>query len=178
VIDRRGDTYDPTRDAARLNASLSMVFGVLTDPVGERITLAELQRRVLVSTGTRYAETGLAARCRELRRKEHGGFDVRSKREGASRWVYWIEPDEKHPTRPRRLAESEHPSSTPEGTAPAHELRPPSAPEKATGTLFDVGQAAPEDEATWPGSREARNAKARRDRRRRIERERRESEGQ
>lgn len=165
---RRGDTYDPARDSESMNAALAAVFAVLASRVGRQLTLRDISRMVFKTTGKSYAETGLAARIRELRNPKHGRWDVRSRRSKRGAWLYWIQPDEHRASRPRRLADDEILKVGPKGARPVKRPPPEPLPGGEQRELFDAGQA--HEEPAHPGSRAARRQAARRKRRRKRER--------
>lgn len=74
-----GDTFDQSRDGARLNAQCQRVFSVMRD--GQPRTL----RMIAIHTGD--PEASISARLRDLKRFGH---DVCKEYIGCGLWTYWV----------------------------------------------------------------------------------------
>lgn len=73
-----GESYQPKHDARRLTTQLDLVRELMADEHWR--TLTEI--REAIGKGS---ETGIGARLRDLRRPEHGGYQVDRRRRGAPR---------------------------------------------------------------------------------------------
>lgn len=67
-----GETYEPKKDYRRLKRQLDAVYELMKD--GRWRTLAQIQAVVAGS------EAAISARLRDLRKEQHGGFDVQRRR--------------------------------------------------------------------------------------------------
>jgi hypothetical protein len=81
-----GETFEPARDADRLNAQLGRVLATMRDH--DWHTLAELAAR------TTDPEASISARIRDLRKPKFGGYVVQRRYVEAGLWAYRIAPPE------------------------------------------------------------------------------------
>ena len=75
-----GDTFDQTRDGARLNAQAQKVFDVMCDRSWR--TLGQ------IAEATGAPEASVSARLRDLRKPRFGGFTVERRHRDRGLWEY------------------------------------------------------------------------------------------
>lgn len=83
-----GETYNSDFDFDRLKSSLKRVRAVLL--LGEWVTQADIRR--ITGAGP---EEAIGSRIRDLKKTQHGSYDVRSRRRSGGIWEYRI-PKENH----------------------------------------------------------------------------------
>jgi hypothetical protein len=95
-------TLDPRIDAPRIATQLELVRDLMLD--GEWRTFAEISTWLHGKHAVLASEAGISARLRDLRKPQHGAWQVERRRVGADRglWEYRVLPA--HP-RQRSLGE-------------------------------------------------------------------------
>jgi hypothetical protein len=69
-----GADFVVERDQVRLGEQQLRVLAVLKD--GQWHTVNDIQARIYIATGKRDPENSIQAQCRNLRKPEHGGYNV------------------------------------------------------------------------------------------------------
>ena len=87
AIAHDGDTYNPFRDASRLNAQTRAVFDLMRD--GQWRTLAQISHFI------RQPEASISARLRDLRKAKYGSNDVSRHYLGQGLYAYRLLPNER-----------------------------------------------------------------------------------
>ncbi len=88
-----GRTYDPLQDEVRLTSELWLTARFLA--CGDWLTIPEIRARIQTFYGKQCSETGISARIRDLRKPEHGGHTVESRRRagaGSGTWEFRLAP--------------------------------------------------------------------------------------
>lgn len=80
---RGGQTYQPTKDRARLSKQADAVYGLMQD--GRWRTLAAIAYHCAAS------EASVSARLRDLRKPRYGSHTVERRRRTQSVWEYRVE---------------------------------------------------------------------------------------
>lgn len=81
--DRDGETFDPFRDADRLNAQHKRVFRVMRDERWHRLN------EIAATTGD--PEGSVSARIRDFRKKKFGGLTVNRRYVSDGLWEYQLQ---------------------------------------------------------------------------------------
>lgn len=75
-----GETYEPSRDKARLTGQLKAVYNVMSD--GEWRSLIQISQLAGIKLNKYVPDSSASARLRDLRKDKFGGYEIERKSMG------------------------------------------------------------------------------------------------